>query len=165
MISGNVVNQNGGQAFVLNGPDGQGRTSMDITITNNTAIDTGSTGNFIRVNGYVAGITMTNNLWVAPKLQLGVYSSAPVYVANSDLSSFSKIGANIWPSPVSVGTYADGGINFVGSSYTSANFLTATEWNSFSVVSQDDFTNVELASTYQISYQGITAGSNLKMAA
>jgi hypothetical protein len=160
MIANNVVTNTAGQAFVFNGVDSQGRTSQDITMVHNTAIDTGVSGNFIRLGGYVNGIVMENNLWVAPHITLGNYSTAPVYESSGSLSGFTKISGNIWPSPTTLGALTNYGINAIGGGY-----LTPSQWNSQSVVGSDLFTNVTLNSSYQINVSSLIAGAAVKIAA
>jgi len=165
MIADNVINNSGGQALVLNGVDGQGRISQDITIVHNTGIDTGVQGNFIELLGYVNGIVMNNNLWVAPKLQLGDYGAAPVRVTSGYMGSFTQITGNVWPSPVTYGTYANGGINNIGGGTLGNGYVTAAQWNSQSNVGTDLFQNVSLASTYEISFGSLLAGAAVRIAA
>jgi PKD repeat protein len=166
MIDNNVIIRAGGaQAIAISGVDSQGRTSMDITIENNTAIDTGTNGNFLDLGGYASGIVLKDNLWIAPKLVVGSYGAAPVYVDDSNLGCFTQISGNIWPSPITLGTYANGGINFVGTSMTSSGYLTPAEWNSQSNVGNDEFENVSINSSYQIINEGVSVGAALKVAA
>lgn len=166
MIDNNVVVRGGGgQAIAMSGVDVQGRTSMDITIVNNTAIDTGTSGNFVDVGGYVSGIVLKNNLWIAPNLVVGAYGAAPVYVNDNNLGSFTQITGNIWPSPKTLGTYANGGINFVGTSMTSSGYLTAAQWNSIGNVGTDLFENLTLNGSYQTKAAATVVGAALKMAA
>jgi hypothetical protein len=165
MIANNTITTSGGQAIYVSGVDSQGRTSTDISFINNTAVDTGTQGNFIEVGGWVNGIVMQDNLFIAPSLRLGSYGSAPVYVNADNLSCFTLITGNVWPDPVSIGTYAEGGINFVGTQMLSSNYLTAAQWNSQSEVGSDYFQNVVLGDSYQISLSGDLAGAAIKMAA
>ena len=145
------------QAFNISGPDGDGRTSGDITLLNNTAIDNGTMGNFVRVGGHVNGIVMKNNVFVAPNLATGSHSAGAVNVIESNLNSFTSITGNLWPAASGNG----GGENLVGSDYK-----TGSEWNSYSQVSDDTFENVGFnGDTYQISLGSLTAGSDLAMAA
>jgi PKD repeat protein len=165
MIANNVITDTGGQAIVVNGVDAQGRTSQNISFINNTAIDTGTQGNFIEVQGWVDGITLNKNLWIAPKLALGSYGSAPVYVDGTNLSCFTDISDNVWPDPVSLGTFAAGGINFVGTTMTSANYLSPAQWNAQSEVGSDTFKNVILNSMYDTTANSVSVGAAMKMAA
>jgi PKD repeat protein len=165
MIDGNVINNTTGQAIVIDGEDSSGRISSNITIVNNTATTTGTSGNFLMVDGWATGITLTNNLWVAPNIKLGSNGTAPVYVNYASLGGFTLIGDNVWPDPVSAGTWAQGGINFVGSSWASSGYQTPAEWNAQPAVEADTFENVTLDGSYQITAASQVAGAPMKMAA
>jgi PKD repeat protein len=163
MIEGNVVTNSAKQAFVFSGVDGQGRTSQDITLLNNTAIDTGTQGNFLRVWGHVDGIVMKNNLWVAPNITPGSYATAAVYLNEANLSSFTEISGNIWPAPATTGGYAHGGMMYV--STPGNGYVTPDQWNALNGVQGDTFQNVPLGDTYQMSLKSLLVGSPLKRAA
>ena len=163
MIANNVISNNGGQAIFVTGSDSEGRTTQDITIENNTATDTATAGNFIEVTAGASGIVMKNNLWVAPNIRVGSYGTAPVYAAS--MTAFSDISGNIWPAPNTAGTFAGGGINFVGAEMITANFESPTQWNSLSPVHGDLFESVTLNNSYRITVGSDTAGSSLPMAA
>jgi hypothetical protein len=101
----------------------------------NTVINNGSNGQFLHVGGAVDGVTLDNNLYVAPSLETGPYSAAPVDVDNGDLTGFRSISDNVWPQP----TMHDGsgaGINIVGS------YKTATQWEAYVQVDHDQFKDV-----------------------
>ena len=165
MIANNVINNTAGQAIVVDGVDAQGRTSQDITIVHNTGIDTGTQGNFIEVLGYTNGMVMDNNLWIAPNLQLGAYSAAPVRVTSGYMGDFTQITGNVWPSPVTIGTYAAGGINYVGTSPMGNGYVTPAQWNEQSNVGKDIFENVTLNGLYEVSIDSQLAGAAIKIAA
>ncbi|HSV14403.1 MAG TPA: PKD domain-containing protein [Tepidisphaeraceae bacterium] len=160
MARSNVIMTNVGQAFTI---DGTG--CKDITIMNNTALDTATSGNFLRVNSHASGIVMTNNLWVAPNIVPGSGACAAVYVNEADLSSFTTIANNIWPAPAKILGWAQGGVNFVGTSFISSGFQTPDEWSAFSQVHNDSFENAQLTDSYQVVFNGQAVGSALKMAA
>jgi hypothetical protein len=165
MIANNVIDVGTyGAAIQIDGVDSQGRESTDITIVNNTAIDGGTAGNFLHVLGQASDIVMKNNLFIAPNLKEGEDGSAPVRVDWVDLSDFTLISDNIWPDPNTVGTYAGGGINLVGTAYFTPYFQTAAEWDANSNVQGDVFQTLTLGDSYQMTAQGVTAGADLPMA-
>ena len=89
MISNNVFNETtGGTAITIAGENTLNMESSDITITNNTAVSTGTSGDFLNVTGPATTITLTNNLWIAPNISLGHNGAAAVSDANSDLSDY-----------------------------------------------------------------------------
>jgi hypothetical protein len=148
MVDNNVVTNNTGDAMDISGPDSQGRTTADVTIVDNTALDNGTSGNFLRVGGYVDGITLTNNLWVAPNIHTG---ESAVNIYASDLNSFTTIGENIWPSQAT--------------NATEAGAQSATQWDANKQVHNDIFKTVELSDTYQTTLGTLKAGSSLARAA
>jgi hypothetical protein len=165
MIVNNVINNTAGAAITIDGPDSQGRTSQGIIILNNTATDSGSSGNFINVWGYVNGIVMQDNLFVAPKLQGASGGSTPVAVQDSNLDDFTLISGNVWPAVDTTGTFAKGGINWVGLTTTGTSFLTDTQWNNMPQVKGDTFENITLNGSYELKIDSVVVGSSLKLAA
>jgi PKD repeat protein len=97
MMRNNIIRNNSSPAVVLQAPDKDGRTNGDLHILNNTAIDDGETGGFMKVWGHVDGIELKNNLLIAPHLKVGSRGAAAINVAEGNLSSFTAIGHNIWP--------------------------------------------------------------------
>ena len=135
-----------------------GRGAVDLFILNNTAINNGTTGNFIRMDVPVDGVKLINNLYVAPNLYTGPYGTAVVAVFGNDLSSFSRIDSNNWSSPA-IDAYAEGGVNFVGRSNSSSDFKTPDEWNAYYQVGTDYFVDVSLDGNYRPT--GSSAGVNV----
>jgi hypothetical protein len=159
-IRDNVINRNEGMMIDVASTDSIGHTSGDIQILNNTGISDGTNGNFLKVEDHTLGIILANNLMIAPNLVVGENGSAPVYDYENNLSSFTYIGGNVWPSPDILG-FADGGINFAGVTFTSAGYFTPAAWNAQSVVANDIFSNVAVSSSYAPSSSSVaaTAGS------
>jgi SdrD B-like domain/PKD domain len=163
-IRNNIINRNGGTAIDVSSTDSLGHTSGDIQILNNTAIDTGTTGNFVIIEDHTYGVILANNLMVAPNLIPGSGGTAPVNVDESNLSSFTYIGGNVWPSPTTIYAFAKGGINYVGTSYVSSGYFTPAAWNAQSVVANDIFSNVTISSSYAPSSSGIAANADTYIA-
>jgi hypothetical protein len=138
--------------------DSIGHTSGDIQILNNTGISDGTNGNFLKVEDHTLGIILANNLMIAPNLIVGENGSAPVYTYENNLSSFTYIGGNVWPSPDILG-FADGGINFAGTTFTSAGYFTPAAWNAQSVVANDIFSNVAVSAGYAPSSSSVAASA------
>jgi hypothetical protein len=159
----NVFKNNGGIMIQVDGFNSTyNRGVVDLSILDNTGFNTASTGNFLNVGGSVDGITLTGNLLVAPNLAPGSYSTAAVYVNQNSLSSFRKITGNIWPANTRASSWAQGGMMFVGTSYTGDNHYSPAEWNALSVVGEDLFMDVALASNAtSTTQQGRTAGARL----
>jgi hypothetical protein len=157
-IRNNVILRNEGMMIDVASTDSIGHTSGDIQILNNTGISDGTNGNFLKVEDHTLGIILANNLMIAPNLVVGENGSAPVYTYENNLSSFTFIGGNVWPSPDILG-FADGGINFAGVTFTSAGYFTPAAWNAQSVVANDIFSNVAVSSGYAPSSSSVAASA------
>jgi PKD repeat protein len=136
MMRNNIIRNDSSPAIVLQAPDDDGRVNSDIRILNNTAIDTGTTGGFMKVWGHVDGIELKNNLLIAPNLKVGVNGAAVINLAEGNLSSFTAIGHNLWP------VYGGGeqGVEFMANKQT----LTLANWLSFAQVRADATGSVTL---------------------
>ncbi len=124
------------------------RGVQDLRILNNTVISDDSSGGFLNLSGGAQGITMDNNLFVDHNLRPGANQTALVYVAGTDLSSFSEIRNNLWDTPNPLG-YANGGAFYVWPSWSdSRGYLTVDKWNAYSQVSGDKMQTLTLDSRY-----------------
>jgi hypothetical protein len=126
------------------------RLMHDITIADNTGVNTGTSGQFIWVrNAALPGtLTVTNNLYVAPNLAEGLNNNGGLVVWAPDLSGFAQISGNIWPAA------ASGGVNYLNG------YLTPEQWDAEWNVQHDQFASVTLSgSTYEATVAGITAGA------
>ncbi len=133
MIRNNVVSNDKLQAIQLQAPDKDGRNVSDVHILNNTAIDNGTTGAFLKIWGHVDGIEMKNNLLVAPKLNVGANGAAFVNTNEADLGSFTEIANNVWPD-----SKQSRGNGFLIAGKT----RTTTDWASLPQVKDDAFAEV-----------------------
>jgi hypothetical protein len=109
------------------------------------------------VENHVDGILLENNLLIAPNLATGGNLTAPVYVTEANLSSFSYITGNVWQQPKTIYKYAQGGINFVATSYSINGYLTPSAWNAESQVGNDYFSNTGLSGYIPTSGIALTA--------
>ena len=99
-IRNNILLTDGTSAMIdVRGYSSAGFTTSDLRILNNTGITSGSLGQFLDVENHIDGIVLDNNLLVEPNLAIGAYTSAPVYVSEADLSSFTEIKNNVWQTP------------------------------------------------------------------
>jgi PKD domain/RTX calcium-binding nonapeptide repeat (4 copies) len=162
-IRNNVINRNSGTMINVASTDSIGHTSGDIQILNNTGISTGTNGNFLKVQDHTLGIILANNLMIAPNLIVGENGSAPVYTYENNLSSFTFIGGNVWPMPDILG-FADGGINFAGTAFSSSGYLTPAAWNAQSIVTNDVFSNVAVSSSFAPSSSSTAANAGSPVA-
>lgn len=166
MIRNNVVRSQDLNFFTVEGYNRDyDRTVKNATITNNTVINTGDHGRFLMMGGPAKDIVLTNNLYIAPNLEIGKYAAAGVYVEQSDLRSFRLIDNNVWPSPKDISSYYEGGINFLGSSAVKGSWRNPSEWNSQENVGTDTFKNIDLANTYSVKLGTVFVGSLMTKAA
>lgn len=159
MVRNNIFDRDNGIAINLEGFDtSYNRGSSNIAIINNTGINDGTTGNFLRMTVPIDGVKLLNNLYVAPQLSIGGWGAAPVAVLGSNLSSFTQIDSNNWGMP-KIGSWAQGGINIVGTTDASSTFQDANEWNGFYQVGTDLFVTATLNSSYKPTANAGTAMS------
>ena len=142
-VRNNIIKQNTDTQLInINSLDGLGRYVTDVQILNNTGISSYAFGQFIKLDNAASKIVVDNNLLVEPTLTVGAYTSAPICVATTDMSSFTQITGNVWQAPkTNLLVYA--GINMLNSTY-----LTASQWNALSVVGTDFFASTSLNSNY-----------------
>jgi hypothetical protein len=114
-------------------------------VEHNTAVNNGTHGNFLWLLGAAKGLRVMDNLFVAPKLQMGVGSASGLYVCQNDLSSFSLIDGNVWPAGKPT-DWAQGGANYVGTTVSSSGYRTQGEWNALPQVGSDVVKDVQLGS-------------------
>jgi len=147
MVRNNVVRTNSSAAITVQPTDSEGRTVTDIQLLNNTGVTTAQTGKFLLVTGDLKTpqITLMNNMWVAPNIIASTRGTAPVYVADTDLSAFKRISNNVWPAPAKFDAYGQGGIHYVWPYWSDARgYQTAAEWDRFGVVSGESYNNSPL---------------------
>jgi hypothetical protein len=159
-LRGNVIHKEGTAIWIDGFNSTYGRGVEDVHIYNNTAINGGTAGQFLRLGGTAKEISLCHNLYVAPNLQLGSHGSAGVNVSTSNLSSFSLISGNVWPDALT----RTGGAIFMGS-YTDGEYVTCSEWEAYSQVKGDIFQDATLGTTYQATVGGLVVGSAMLRAA
>jgi hypothetical protein len=171
IFKNNVVLGNGtNYAFGVNATEINSQFNLvtsNLYLVHNTVVEPGSSGGFLYIfNGVPGGITMDNNLFVAPNLSVG---GGQEYIADNNddnLSAFTEVNGNVWDTPASISSWTNGGLFFDSADPNSqVRWLTPAEWNSQAMVGNDMFETVTLGSTYQVSANGSTAGSSLPIAA
>jgi hypothetical protein len=132
-------------AIVVEGlADDYGRTTTNTTLAFNTILNRSAVGNAFKVDRGAVGVSLLNNLYVAPNLVPGAYTTAAVYVEGDSLASFLKIDGNVWPRG-KPNAYAEGGMNYVWPSWSdSKGYLDAAEWNALPQVGTDRFEDVNI---------------------
>ncbi len=145
MVRNNIVDSSvGGDCICVTGQDSSGRQASDVRIFNNTGYQTAASGQFLMVYGYVDGVQLADNLYVAPNMAVGSQGTAPVYVDASSLSGWTLVTNNVWQTPATTTLWSNGGVNFVGTSYISSSELTPDEWNAITPGGSDTFWAVSL---------------------
>jgi len=166
VVRNNVIKSENLNFFTIEGYNREYQRSVkNVTITSNTVINNGTHGRFLLMGGPASEIAVTNNLYVAPNLEIGKYAAAAMYIQQSDLRSFRVIDNNVWPSPGDIASYYEGGINFLGSNASKAAWRNANEWNAQDEVGTDKFTNINLADSYSTKIGAVFVGSIMSKAA
>ena len=145
IVRNNISYRDNATAFVVNGFNtAYSRGVEDATFANNTVVNHGSTGTFLSTTGPAVGLVLENNLYVAPSLQILVGGSASVYVAGTDLSSFSYIGHNVWASGVP-SKYNTSAQNYVWPYWeNNSGLVSPRTWNAYPQVHGDQFVNISV---------------------
>jgi hypothetical protein len=139
-----IYTSTGGYCIGVVAQDAYGRQVSDVSIVNNTGVETQSSyGTFLTVYGYVDGMALVNNLYVAPTMTSGS-GAAPVDVFASSLAGWTVDTNNVWQMPVRISLWAQGGINIVGTTYVQSAEQTAAEWNALTPGGSDVFAPTSL---------------------
>lgn len=164
-IRNNVITKDNGVAIDMKGWSPEyNRGVKDVYIVHNTVLNHGMGGKFLKVGGKIEAVSVSNNLYVAPQFTTGAAGAAPMQIKCGDLSGFRLISDNVWPMPTIL-SYADGGINYVGTAGNGSCYKTPAEWEAYAQVKNDQYKDVTLSTSYKISLGGVTAGADMKMAA
>ncbi len=124
------------------------RGVKNVTLRNNLAVNDGTQGAFLRVWSGASQISVLGNVYSANRLKIGLYDSAGLYVADSNLNAFTKISGNVWPDGSEGTSYVQNGVNFVGNGQSG--WQDPTEWLSFAKVSDESFRDVYVNANYEI---------------
>jgi len=157
LIQGNISYRDNWGAVLINGYNTLFDTEAEnITITGNTAINNGTTGNFLQVQDEASGlnatgIVLTDNVYIAPNLTPGTEGAAVVVVdGQTTLSAFTDISGNIWPQTKWT-SGAGYGEMYLGPIWLGhAGYLTESQWNAEAETTGggDDFEPVNLPSDF-----------------
>ena len=106
-----------------------GRTDNDITIHGNVAVNNGTQGEFLRVNAGAREVEVTDNVYVAPHLQIGAWNASGMTIDDANLDGFVRISDNTWPSPSRGIGWVEGGVNHLSGHGDERDWYDAAEWN------------------------------------
>jgi len=161
MIRNNVITMPSGPCIdIISARDG--RINNDIRIFNNTGITTGVGGQFLYLyaGAPAKSVSVCNNLWIAPNAVAGQHATAGIFVAATNLNEFATVSHNVWQKP-------DGysGIMYIAPTWTDQrSYVTAAQWNAFSVVDSDVFADVKISSNYTPSSSSVAASEGIYVA-
>jgi len=140
----------------------------NLNIINNTAINEGTRGRFLSVNGQASGIYLINNLYRADNVRIGANGNSSVLVDGGNLSYFKAIANNVWPES-SVSTWirrnAEGNTAFsiVGNDESNIDsYLNLAEWNAQIQVVTDYQQDTQLSSRFAPGGSTIAATTGLR---
>jgi hypothetical protein len=141
--------------------------TSNLFIEHNTVTEPGQDGGFIYIfNGDPSGVVMDYNVFVDPNLQAGGGQGYLSDANDDNLSCFTQITGNVWGTPGGIDSWTNGGLFFDASDPNSqVGWLTPAEWNAEPMVGNDVFENVDLGATYSVNVNGVSAGSDLPIAA
>ena len=159
MFRNNISFISSGQAYNINSYNSEYDTNVsDLTIVNNTAIDSGVSGDFLKTSSAgETGVDVVNNLFVAPKLEIGINGSYDVYITASSTAGLT-FSHNVWA--VGVPTREDPAAElYMSPDLSMSGMLSPAQWNAEPGVSDDHFASVTLNSdnepaTDSIAYTG-----------
>lgn len=117
-----------------------GRGVVDVQIHGNVGVNNGSTGQFLVAHSGVAGLTITDNTYVAPNLEVGAHHSGAVIIKAADTRGLLLVDGNSWPLNTRGGWFGYT-MNYLGTGYTNTEYRTNDEWNAISGVGTDQFSN------------------------
>jgi hypothetical protein len=164
MFRNNIVTANNQFALTIQAPDTTyGNIVNDAEFIGNTIINDDAMGGFLRMDSSANGIVVVDNLLVAPDLVIGEDEGCPIFVAASDLSSFTLISHNIW----GYGTAkVVSGVDYVEiisaqNPWQGTGWTTAATWNAEVAVLDDTFEELTLNSTNAPSASSDAAGGGI----
>jgi len=157
----NVFNEPVGTAINLETTgSADNRSITDIRIEQNTLLDTSDYSKFLKVDGDVTEITVTNNLMIDPNLKWLGDATGAIYVQASNLNGFAEISNNIWPQMPSNSAQAGDSYLYPQWGVIPTGFISNADWNKLPQVNNDQYKNPTLQpKIYDITLNGVTAGA------
>ncbi len=160
-LRNNVFNYSQGTEICLETQGSYNKPEItDIRIDHNTLIDDSTYCKFLQVDGAVSGVSVTNNLMIAPNILWKGDSSGAVYVMAADLSGFTQISDNVWP--LMPATSRQAGDNYLHPTwgYVPGGFVPNATWDKLPQVQNEQYSNADLSpDVYDMTLNGTTAGA------
>ena len=150
VVRDNEIHYDNGNAIWVQGWNNPyNRGVVDLVIDHNVVVNDAASGNFLWLAAHATGLIVTNNVYVAPKFAPGA-GTAALRIDEGDLSSFSRIDGNVWPSADRGNRWANGGINSVGDFKATGSYLKIADWNKNPKVGDDVLADVSEADAMRI---------------
>jgi hypothetical protein len=138
LLASNVIRWDGGVAVDVWGwSDERQRTCVDVSVLNNTIINTAPAGRAVSIGPMTIDTVVANNLHVAPALVTGKNGSANACVLDDDLGSV-RFAHNLWAQPAAEGWGA--GWHYLGARrWDVEGFLSAERWSALARVEGEHY--------------------------
>lgn len=148
MVRNNIIAVKYIPAIVIEGLANNGMRAHDVSIYNNTGINTSEIGRFLSVGEGATDLSVRNNLHSALQLVTGDSKTSNVYVSASNLNSFIDIARNVWATPAQFNWVPDG-YHYVWPSWSdSRGYKNTTQWNNYSQVDKEEYARTQLGSDF-----------------
>ena len=161
----NYVRADDQAAFPIDGySQSYDRTTADVRIERNTAVNAGKIGNFLTIWPGARNVALVGNAYVAPHMLVGEASSGALYVNDFSLRVFSTISGNVWPVAKST-AFARNGVMYMGSKGDQKEgFIDPARWITLPPVENDRFEKVAVNDWQRINGAGVNASKLPKTA-
>jgi PKD repeat protein len=154
----NLITASNMSAIIVRGYSDEFRRGVEgLVIDHNTVRNSAGGGQFLRLEGPASNIRLTDNLYIAPNINLG-WGNAPVYVTDTSLRSFTRISGNVWPAE-RTNWYVSGGIHHVGIHVSPSSYQSKARWEANWQVSNESYRNILLDGTVRVQVDGRTVGA------
>jgi hypothetical protein len=170
MISDNLTNLSGiYPQYQIIPTDDMGRQMGNVTMQNNTGVLSGQVGTFLRIEGNspIGALTVENNLFSAPNIQIGNDISTSVFIAGSNSNAVKLFSNNVWAAPATtLVTSNPTAVNYIAPPNVLDDnyYLSEALWGTLSNVHGDEFELVTInpsSGKLQVAINGQMAGAVL----
>jgi hypothetical protein len=161
MVRNNVILKNDGESIVVLGYNKDfNRLVSNLHVVNNTTINNGKYGVFLKLFGRADGIWVENNVYRAPNSTMINGDTAAISVNEMTLDSFRSISNNLWD--LKPCTWDPGAMFYVwAGGFDGRGMLTPAEWAAYSQVNNDLYTSATLDGSYRPSGTVATKGKKV----
>ncbi|MEM8874696.1 MAG: PKD domain-containing protein [Planctomycetota bacterium] len=97
-FSGNLLHTDNQPAICIEGFSAAfDRGVTDIDLYDNTAVNLGEHGNFLRIDGPAKNVRLTGNRYLAPRLRPGSHETAVIFILDDNADAIVGMTDNHWP--------------------------------------------------------------------